>query len=613
MLIQSFRVQNYKSYLDTGEIKLSPGFNLIVGQNNVGKTALVEALSLQAPLNPHRSLKTMPTRQTPLTADGLIDHTLSLTREEGWQLLRELPPPLYIPAVSGESRDDTLARFSAQIEQGLVLRAEYSQRQGGWVSIIIGEQNLVVVQHQVYVARLRSDGSKHFDIEGPTSTHLYETVAGKIVSTFKSRLYAFKAERLNVSESPHGNSPLLQPDARNLAQVLSLLQTSNPFQWQKLLQYVRSIFPQITEITVPDKDAQVVRILVWSIPMESQRADLAIPLSDSGTGIGQVLAILYVVLTVDTPQTIIIDEPQSFLHPGAVRKLFDILRLYPHQFVVVTHSPTVVDAASPPTLLLIRNKAGESQVEALSAADADSLRAFLSEIGARPSDVFGSDRVLWVEGKTEEGAFPLIMASHPEITLGATAVLGVRHTGDFQRGDARAAVEIYKRLSEGPRLMPPTVGFILDRELLTPADIADLKRQTKDLVTFTQRRMFENYLLNARAIASVVNSIAGFSPTSLEVEVVDNWISEHRWDKEFFNKVPPEADRSTEFWLRQVDAGLLLQRMFEQLSEQRVRYDKPRHGLALTAWICSNNVREFDEIVGVVSKLLATSPDKKNE
>ncbi len=369
---------------------------------------------------------------------------------------------------------------------------------------------------------------------------------------------------------------------------------------------MRSIFPQITEITVPDKDNQVVQILVWSIPTETQRADLAIPLSDSGTGIGQVLAILYVVLTTDSPQVIIIDEPQSFLHPGAVRKLFDILRLYPHQFVVVTHSPTVVDAASPPTLLLIRNNAGESRVDSLSAADADNLRAFLGEIGARPSDVFGSDQVLWVEGKTEEGAFPLIMASHPEIQLGATSVLGVRHTGDFQKGDARAAVEIYKRLSEGPRLMPPTVGFILDRELLTPTEIEDLKRQTKGLVTFTERRMFENYLLDARAIASLVNSIDGFSPTPVGVNAVKNWISQHQWDAEVFKQVPIPASRTIEVWLCEVDGGLFLQRMFDELSEHRVRYDKPRHGLALTAWICSNDVRQFDEIVGVVSKLLGS-------
>jgi hypothetical protein len=158
--------------------------------------------------------------------------------------------------------------------------------------------------------------------------------------------------------------------------------------------------------------------------------------------------------------------------------------------------------------------------------------------------------------------------------------------------------------------MPPTIGFILDRELLSRREVEDLIRATKGAVTFIKGRMFENYLLNPQAIASVINSIPDFSPTPLEVDVVDRWISDHRWDNEFFDQLPPVHERSPDFWVNEVDAGLLLRRMFEQLSEHRVRYDKPRHGLALTAWICSNNVREFDEIVAVISTLLHSSETK---
>jgi hypothetical protein len=350
-----------------------------------------------------------------------------------------------------------------------------------------------------------------------------------------------------------------------------------------------------------------VRILVWSIPADSERDDLAISLADSGTGIGQVLMMLYVVLTASSVRPIVIDEPQSFLHPGAIRKLFEILRLYNHQFIVITHSPTVVDAAMPPTLILVRHVGAESRLTQLSAADTDNLRTFLNEVGARPSDVFGADRVLWVEGKTEEGALPLILAAHPEIQRGATAILGVRQTGDFLTGDAKAIIEIYHRLSQGPRLMPPTVGFLLDREQLKPSTIEDLQRQSKGLLAFTRRRMFENYLLNVAAIASVMNSIDGFSPILIDEAFITNWLSNHKWDKELFGRVPSKGERSAEAWLREIDGGRLLQRMFDELSEERVRYDKARHGLALTAWICGNAVHEFDEIVDVVSNLLRIS------
>ena len=39
MRIKSFRVRNYKSFEDSGVHGLFTGFNVIVGQNNSGKTA----------------------------------------------------------------------------------------------------------------------------------------------------------------------------------------------------------------------------------------------------------------------------------------------------------------------------------------------------------------------------------------------------------------------------------------------------------------------------------------------------------------------------------------------------------------------------------------------
>jgi len=61
MRIVSAQIENYKSFLDSGDIQFSPGFNVIVGQNNAGKTALVEALSLDFDNKHHRSSITVPT------------------------------------------------------------------------------------------------------------------------------------------------------------------------------------------------------------------------------------------------------------------------------------------------------------------------------------------------------------------------------------------------------------------------------------------------------------------------------------------------------------------------------------------------------------------------
>ena len=58
MHISKLKIESYKSFHFSDDLNLKPGFNVIVGQNNAGKTALVEALSLDFSDIPHLSVVT---------------------------------------------------------------------------------------------------------------------------------------------------------------------------------------------------------------------------------------------------------------------------------------------------------------------------------------------------------------------------------------------------------------------------------------------------------------------------------------------------------------------------------------------------------------------------
>ena len=47
MYLSKFQLVNYKSFRDSGLLEFKPGINIIVGTNNSGKTALLEALLLK--------------------------------------------------------------------------------------------------------------------------------------------------------------------------------------------------------------------------------------------------------------------------------------------------------------------------------------------------------------------------------------------------------------------------------------------------------------------------------------------------------------------------------------------------------------------------------------
>jgi predicted ATPase len=183
----------------------------------------------------------------------------------------------------------------------------------------------------------------------------------------RDQIYLFNAVRFPADEYDTGGNGELASDASNLAQVLDLLYR-NKARWERFFDQVKQVLPQVEAVTfIPSsKEGGKVQARIWNLPESTERIDLTVLLSESGTGVAQVLAILYVVFTSDKPRIIIIDEPQSFLHPGAIRKLFEILNSYPqHQYIITTHSPTVVVAAGPSALFLIRKVTEESIVEPL--------------------------------------------------------------------------------------------------------------------------------------------------------------------------------------------------------------------------------------------------------
>ena len=348
----------------------------------------------------------------------------------------------------------------------------------------------------------------------------------QVLSTY---IYRFSAERFNIGQCVFGNNPVLAGNAINLPEVLGVLQT-NTHKFLQLNELIREVLPQVQHVSVRPLPSNQIEVIVWSHDPNSGREDLAVPLNQCGSGVGQVLAILYVVMTSHLPQTIIVDEPQSFLHPGAIRKLIDILKRYSqHQYIFATHSPTVIAGSDPATLLIARQSEGETCLVEIDPGNREDLRSYLGEIGARLEDVFGADNVLWVEGQTEEICFPLILKQFGKRSLMGTAILGIRQTGDLEGRDAVRVFELYGRLTLTNSLLPPAVAFVLDSECRTEEQRVGLAKLSRGLLKIP-RRMYENYLLEPYSIAQTLNQIPNFRETPVTEDEVREFINARSGD-----------------------------------------------------------------------------------
>jgi predicted ATPase len=95
------------------------------------------------------------------------------------------------------------------------------------------------------------------------------------------------------------------------------------------------------------------------------------------------------VLTSDEPRTLAIDEPGSFLHLGAARKLIEILMRYPHhQYIISTHSPEIIGMLAAARVFLVSLNGARSVIEQIDRSGLDEKRRVLKEIGAKLADVY---------------------------------------------------------------------------------------------------------------------------------------------------------------------------------------------------------------------------------
>ena len=583
MRIDSFQILSYKSYFDSEEIPLAPGMNIVVGANSVGKSALLEALSLRFKVNPHRSRRSIPHPEDPESPQSSVIAEVSCSGAELRRTFLRSGATVFLPWRAGLKEDATIARAiidevfqSSQFTARICAMAPRERAAG-----VDAASNSTISwdgkpytgpwgQHDAAIApdsNRRDIGNIAFGKGGRSlSTLAAETVL--------PRVFRFQAERLNVGQSKSGQETRLLPDASNLPEVLHNLQ-GNPDRFAEYEALVQRVFPVVDAITLKPGADNTVEIRIWQLPRKSQRADLAFPLNQCGTGLGQVLALLYVVVSSPDPQIILIDEPNSFLHPAAARELIRVLLAFPqHQYVIATHAPEVISEAGACPVLRIEWRDEASQCTAFSERTTEVSRSLLTDVGARLSDVFGFDHVLWVEGPSDQACIRVLTETEFQPIKGL-AILPVRDTGNFERRRAGDIVAIYRQASMGSALLPPTVGFLLDRDGRTQKEIQEVGEETSGAVTFLERRMLENYLLQPEAIHAVLaTELSDNAPPELSAAAVKQWLHQHGNDPAYgMTNASPFSDP----WMQGVHGGKLLHDLFSGLSNQRLEFRKTRH------------------------------------
>lgn len=622
MRITKFKLKNYVSFYDENaeDVELGPGINFIVGKNNSGKTALINALSGTPTGAPHRSTATIqqrfPSAPTRNVTEFDIEYLLAPT--EILSILsrpnRRFSLPRFVGIEAGRNTLN-LDKVGELFTHDLKLKYNYIENKAVSVELVDFRERFSVersinfdtftIRFEPYepVLDLKNSNS---NITGQRGNN---TCWATIAESLPQRTYLFQANRVIQPKASADYELQLEPDASNLGQVIHSIQTAERFKFQRFLESVQRIFPSIHEIVTFTQEGTVeTRVEFKDAPRD--RPDLAVSLAECGSGLGQVMAMLYVATASDESRTIIIDEPQSFLHPGAVRNLLSVFQENDmHQYIMTTHSPTAIMSVPKKTLIMLNRVDMRSEITTIDHENAIDLARTLDAVGSRPSDVFGMDKVIWVEGKTDATCFPLI-AQKKEIPLGNARILELGTASNLTGRDAQKVLQIYQKLSQGG-LLPRALAFVFDGD---SNDKVDCDKTLKVEVNDTQhevyigclkRRNFESYFLDFVGFADIVSAILNeqacqeFS-TNYSSQAIRSWMDDHRADEKYFKG----RDKSEETWLINIDGAKFLENIFGELSSYTLEYDKVVHGRRITESILEDDSNHFQEIVDLIQSIL---------
>ncbi len=245
MYISQFKIYNYKSYLDSGEIKLKPGINIITGKNNVGKTALLQALSLQFGNLPHKSSLNLKNRlsqnNNPSEVELIINSNTSDFQiymfENFYQI--SLPDFTILPSYSNV----TIGELQSLLLPNKNCLVRFNIKNGVAPEFI--SFNDFSSKGAMTVTYSKNDTDNF--LRRTHSTNTKSSIFQQIISKQISRIYFFHAERLNISSHTHGTNRVLTPNASNLPEVLTNLLT-NKSKFLRYVESVKKIFLQIQDV-----------------------------------------------------------------------------------------------------------------------------------------------------------------------------------------------------------------------------------------------------------------------------------------------------------------------------------------------------------------------------
>lgn len=502
MFLSGLRIEGYRSFGVEAEFSGLSKVNIIVGQNNSGKSNVLRLLSRHFPdIFKQRHERRDNCRIKDIDFFGRQERPVLVSIYFSKDILiKSLENKL-----SKNNADFQLESFLSDAGDGFWIVAEYSKDGFGissdryFSAARFFQPN--VRKWQPIWSRLTNQtggGEKHWCSEGLKALDLIEALP-HVVDFIPATRSLKQYEDAGLEQKGHEYVLDGLPHHSGIGLIDELFRLQNPPIGREAdserFEQINSFMKDVTgnssvQLEVPHDKSTVV------VNMDGKR----LPISSLGAGIEEVL-IIAAKSTIFSNQIVCLEEPELHLHPSLQKKLMAFLaEKTDNQYFITTHSAHLLDAVES-SIYHVRMVDGSSRVVA-AINDAEKFSA-CTDLGYRASDILQSNAIIWVEGPSDRiYLIHWLRSSYPELREGlhfSIMFYGGRLLSHLTASDD--ALDEFIKLQKLNRNM----AIVIDSDKLDEADginatkqrLADEFRQASGRVWITAGKEIENYLSQA--------------------------------------------------------------------------------------------------------------------
>ncbi|MGD0401619.1 MAG: AAA family ATPase [Candidatus Acidiferrales bacterium] len=590
-------------------VRLDEGIQILVGKNNAGKTAILRGLTALRglPFGTHDDL--------PFNLGGYARGAAT--------------PADFTFHVECSFEESDFALLGGQMERWPQVRNSKNQlidfdfRLLG-VGNFVGLQGVTLNLDDRKIPLVQKESNAWIQ---PQYNHLGQT-AGRVVlretserrgssgetwpifdASIFSALVPLKNARMidahRVARSEDGMRAVdeLTPNVESLPSFLDTLNGSDRRKFHQVEDLVKRVFPELEFVNPQKKQTSVF------LTLTGRMGGPAIPLTHCGTGVEQVLALGAFVLAAPTGSILLLDEPHSYLHPSAEREIINFLQEHSeHRYVISTHSAILINAVPPDRVFAVSSP----RITRANRQQPAQTAALLHSLGYKNSDFLFSDRLIFVEGESDQEILPILLGRNPSFEKSDIARSGFpKMDGEGKlRGSAKQTPLLFfeKFLKELGKTSLPRIYLFdgdaneQDKQVVQSTPI--IAESNSASIAFLPRCELENYLVVPPAIVQAIRQLAdleGKNISTLNENSVDIQIQE-LLSKEN-GKLFPDGKEGDP--LRKVKGSIVLERVF---ATYELKYRKRIEGRLLAEYVTVQNQPALAEIWDCARPIFPKNP-----